>query len=78
MVDWQLLLLFIGLFVVHRAVEATGAVERAVHAFAAHLIVVDLAARSNLRIGWKTHARVGAPVAIVTLAIGAAWLALVA
>ena len=26
LVDWQLLLLFIGLFVVHRAVESTGAV----------------------------------------------------
>ncbi len=139
LVDWQLLLLFMGLFVVHRAVEGTGAVERGVAALAergvalgdplwlflvsvplsnlvsnvpavmlllpaaadpaapvsagpalalastlagnlflvgsiANLIVVDLAARSGVRIDWRQHARVGVPVALVTLAIAGAWL----
>ena len=41
----------------------------------ANLIVVDQAARLGVRIGWGTHARVGIPVTIVTLAIAAAWLA---
>lgn len=139
LVDWQLLLLFVGLFVVHRAVEETGAVEGAVAALArrgmplteplwaflfsvplsnlvsnvpavmlllpaaadpaaspltgpalalastlagnlflvgsiANLIVVDLAARSGVRIGWTTHARVGVPVALATLGIAGLWL----
>jgi Na+/H+ antiporter NhaD/arsenite permease-like protein len=141
LVDWQLLLLFIGLFVVHRAVEETGAVERAVGALAArgvpltealwlyvaavplsnlvsnvpavmlllpaaadpaasplagpalalsstlagnlllvgsiaNLIVVDLAARSGVRVGWGEHARVGGPIALLTLGLAAGWLLL--
>jgi Na+/H+ antiporter NhaD/arsenite permease-like protein len=42
----------------------------------ANIIVVDVAARHGLRIDWRTHARVGVPVALATLAIVAAGLAL--
>ena len=42
----------------------------------ANLIVVDQAARLGVRISWKTHARVGIPVTLLTLAIAAGWLAL--
>jgi hypothetical protein len=30
----------------------------------------------GVRIGWGTHARVGVPMTLVTLAIAAAWIAL--
>jgi len=40
----------------------------------ANIIVVDQAARLGVRIDWRTHARVGVPVTVVTLAIAAAWL----
>jgi len=42
----------------------------------ANLIVADQAERLGVRIGWRTHARVGVPVTLLTLAIAAAWLAL--
>lgn len=42
----------------------------------ANLIVVDAAARANVRIGWREHARLGVPVTIATLGIAAAWLAI--
>jgi Na+/H+ antiporter NhaD/arsenite permease-like protein len=41
----------------------------------ANIIVVDQAARLGVAIDWRTHARVGVPVTLVTLAIAAAWLA---
>ena len=41
----------------------------------ANIIVVDAAARRGIPIDWRTHARVGVPVTVVTLAIAAAWLA---
>lgn len=42
----------------------------------ANIIVVDQAARLGVAIDWRTHARIGLPVTIVTLALAAAWLAL--
>jgi Na+/H+ antiporter NhaD/arsenite permease-like protein len=42
----------------------------------ANLIVVDQAARLGVRVSWRTHARVGVPVTLLTLAIAAGWLAL--
>ena len=40
----------------------------------ANIIVVDQAARLGIKIDWWTHARVGLPVTLATLAIAAAWL----
>jgi Na+/H+ antiporter NhaD/arsenite permease-like protein len=137
LVDWQLLVLFIGLFVVNDALARTGLLadaaaglaargvdlERpawlfaatvaasnavsnvpavmlllplATHALAgpllalastlsgnlllvgsiANLIVVDAAARHRIAIDWRRHARTGVPVALATLALAAASLAL--
>jgi Na+/H+ antiporter NhaD/arsenite permease-like protein len=137
LVDWQLLALFIGLFVVHRALAQSGFVSGLLMAsrnagadltnpsvlFAAtavlsnivsnvpavmlllpaardplagsvlalsstlagnliivgsiaNIIVVDQAARMSVVIDWRTHARVGVPVTLLTLAIAAAWLAI--
>jgi len=42
----------------------------------ANIIVVDAAARRGIRIDWRTHARVGVPVTLVTLAICAGYLRL--
>ena len=42
----------------------------------ANIIVIDAAAKQGVRIDWRTHARVGVPVTIATLAIAAAGLAL--
>ena len=42
----------------------------------ANIIVVDRAARLGVAIDWRTHARVGVPITILTLAIAALWLAL--
>jgi Na+/H+ antiporter NhaD/arsenite permease-like protein len=136
LVDWHLLVLFIGLFVVNHAVAAAGLAARASSALQAsgidlgdmrwlfpatavlsnlvsnvpavmlllphtrhplagpilalsstlagnllivgsiaNIIVVDQAAALGVRIGWREHARVGVPVTLATLAIGAAWLA---
>ncbi len=136
LVDWQLLVLFVGLFVVNHALQATGLTAEAVtwlsstgihldrpgplflvtlllsntvsnvpavmlllpvatHPMAgpllalvstlagnllivgsiANIIVVDAAARCGVVIDWRTHARIGVPVTIVTLAIVAAWFA---
>jgi Na+/H+ antiporter NhaD/arsenite permease-like protein len=41
----------------------------------ANIIVVDQAARLGVRIDWRTHARVGIPVTLATLALAGAWLA---
>jgi Na+/H+ antiporter NhaD/arsenite permease-like protein len=137
LVDWELLVLFIGLFVVNRAFQDTGFVAHAVSELAAlgialerpaalfaaafglsnvvsnvpavmlllpvatdplagpvlalastlagnllivgsiaNIIVVDAAAKQGVRIDWRTHARVGVPVTLATLAIAAAGLAL--
>jgi Na+/H+ antiporter NhaD/arsenite permease-like protein len=137
LVDWELLVLFTGLFVVNHALERTGlpatvvrdlsaagfgldrpwplfgatfvlsnvvsnvpAVMLLLHAASqpwaglllalvstlagnlvivgsiANIIVVDAAERHGVRIDWRTHARVGVPVALATLAIVAAYLAL--
>lgn len=42
----------------------------------ANRIVVDQAARLGVPIPWRTHARVGVPLSLLTLAIAAGWLAL--
>lgn len=133
--DGQLLLLFIGLFVVNHTFAATGAPARALAAVAGHgidlrapgwlfaltvvlsnlvsnvpavmlllpaathpqagavlalastlagnfiivgsianIIVVEQGARLGIAIDWRTHARVGVPVTLATLAIAALWL----
>jgi Na+/H+ antiporter NhaD/arsenite permease-like protein len=41
----------------------------------ANIIVVDAAKRCGVVIDWWRHARTGVPVAVVTLAIAAGWLA---
>jgi Na+/H+ antiporter NhaD/arsenite permease-like protein len=137
-VDWQLLVLFMGLFVVNHAFEQTGLAAQAVAALAAqgvhlgdtgplftaglvlsnlvsnvpavmlllphvqgqdaatagltlalvstfagnlllvgsiaNLIVVDLAAQQGIAIDWKTHARTGLPVTLLTLGVVWWWL----
>jgi Na+/H+ antiporter NhaD/arsenite permease-like protein len=145
LVDWDLLLLFLGLFVVNGALARSGAATEAMAALAergivlrdppvlfgavailsnlvsnvpavmlllpaaesadpaarmangatlalastlagnlilvgsiANLIVVDQAKRMGVTIGWKEHARLGIPVTVLTLALAAGWLALVA
>jgi len=40
----------------------------------ANIIVVEQAARLGVHVGWRTHARIGVPVTVATLAIAAAWL----
>ena len=135
-VDWPLLLLFIGLFVVNHAFAATGLAGQAVAWLAAqgvalaepgvllvagvtlsnlvsnvpavmlllphlqgfeaglllalvstfagnlllvgsiaNLIVVDLAARDGIVIDWRSHAALGVPVTLGTLAVLGAWIA---
>ncbi len=137
-VDWELLVMFMGLFVVNHAFGQTGLAAEAVAALAAqgihlgdtgplfaaglllsnlvsnvpavmlllphvqgpgaagagltlalvttlagnlllvgsiaNLIVADLAARQGITIDWKTHARIGVPVTLLTLAVVAGWL----
>jgi Na+/H+ antiporter NhaD/arsenite permease-like protein len=136
LIDWELLILFMGLFVVNAALEHTGLTAQAVAALAdagvrlsepaplfagtlllsnlvsnvpavmlllpvataphagptlalvstlagnllivgsiANIIVVDTARRQGIVIDWKRHARTGVPVALVTLAIAAGWIA---
>ena len=138
LVDWPLLVLFFGLFVVHRAFDETGVTENVVHfldnrgvdlhqphwlfvasvvlsnivsnvpatmlllpvadhpnaglvlalgsTFAgnlfivgsiANIIVVEQAAKLGIRIGWREHARVGAPVALLSLSLAALWLVVI-
>jgi Na+/H+ antiporter NhaD/arsenite permease-like protein len=43
----------------------------------ANIIVVDQARRLGVEIDWRTHARVGIPVTLVTLAFAGAWLWLI-
>jgi Na+/H+ antiporter NhaD/arsenite permease-like protein len=138
-VDWHLLVLFFGLFVVNHVLAASGALVQMMDAVAgtgvqlsrpgwlfamtaalsnlvsnvpavmlllpaakhplagpilalsstlagnlfivgsiANIIVVDQAARLGVRIDWRTHAKVGVPVTLLTLAIAAGWLWLLA
>jgi Na+/H+ antiporter NhaD/arsenite permease-like protein len=44
----------------------------------ANLIVAERGAALGVRIDWRTHAPVGVPVTIVTLAVAALWLFAVA
>lgn len=135
-IDWELLVLFMGLFVVNHAIELTGLSARGVAALAqsgvdlsqpaplfastlllsnlvsnvpavmlllplarepwagpllalvstlagnlllvgsiANLIVVDAARRQGIAIDWRMHARVGVPVALLSLAVTAGWFA---
>lgn len=141
LIDWELLILFIGLFIVNAAFEATGLAAAGVAALAAHgvhfgeplplfagtlllsnlvsnvpavmlllpvavdvagsggahagptlalvstlagnllivgsianIIVVDAARREGVIIDWRTHARTGVPVTLLTLTVTAAWL----
>jgi Na+/H+ antiporter NhaD/arsenite permease-like protein len=137
LVDWELLILFIGLFVVNHALAQTGLaalalawlggagvplsdtgplfvvtlvlsnvvsnvpavmllLPAATEPFSgpllalgsplagnllivgsiANIIVVDAARRRGIAIDWRTHARTGVPVALVTLCVTAVWFAL--
>ncbi len=137
LVDWELLILFIGLFVVNHALKQTGLTAAALQALAdarvpltepgplflatlflsniissvpavmlllpaasepfsgpmlalvsslagnlfivgsiANIIVVAAARRRGIAIDWRSHARTGVPVTLVTLAITAAWFAI--
>jgi Na+/H+ antiporter NhaD/arsenite permease-like protein len=137
LVDWELLVLFMGLFVVNHALQQTGLPARAMAELAAagfalerlaplfgatlvlsnlvsnvpavmlllpgaehplsgltlalvstlagnlfivgsvaNIIVVDAAARHGVRIDWRSHARIGVPVTLVTLAIAGGYLAM--
>ncbi|MDH5578504.1 MAG: anion transporter [Betaproteobacteria bacterium] len=137
LVDWELLVLFVGLFVVNHALAQTGLVAGALAWLAdaglplsdtgplfvatlllsnmvsnvpavmlllpaatetfsgpllalvstlagnllvvgsiANIIVVDAARRRGIAIDWRTHARTGVPVALVTLLVTAVWFAL--
>lgn len=137
LVDWQLLVLFAGLFVVNGAMADTGLVARGVAALGAHgvdaahpgwlfalsvglsntvsnvpavmlllpvvegerlgallalsstlagnlvivgsianIIVVEQARAAGIAVDWRTHARVGVPVTLLTLLLAAAALAL--
>lgn len=137
LVDWELLILFMSLFVVNHALQRTGVTEHAIAYLAAagvhldqlwplfgatfllsnivsnvpavmlllpvaphemagpllalvsslsgnllivgsiaNIIVVDAAARRNIHIDWRRHARVGIPVTLVTLVISGVYLAL--
>jgi len=42
----------------------------------ANIIVVDAARRRGIAIDWRTHARTGVPVTLVTLCVTAVWFAL--
>jgi Na+/H+ antiporter NhaD/arsenite permease-like protein len=136
LVDWELLVLFTGLFVINDAFQQTGLTAAAVRDLAAaglhlehlvplfaaavvlsnvvsnvpavmlllpeathpmagpllalvttlagnlvivgsiaNIIVVDAARRRSVPIGWRTHARVGVPVTLATLAIVAVYMA---
>lgn len=138
LIDWPLLVLFAGLFIVNHVLSSSGVLGRAMSALAAggveigqpawlfgasvvlsnlvsnvpavmlllpaadhpqagailalastlagnlmvvgsiaNLIVIDQAARLGIRIGWRTHARVGVPVTLLTLLLAAIWLWLV-
>jgi Na+/H+ antiporter NhaD/arsenite permease-like protein len=135
LVDWHLLVLFVGLFVLNEAVERAGLLSSLYGAIAgvgidpgnpiwlfvvtpvmsnlvsnvpavmlllpvasgplagatlalastfagnllivgsiANIIVVEQAARQEVGIGWRQHARTGVPVTLATLGIAAAWL----
>ena len=140
LIDWQLLVLFAGLFIVNRAMAASGNLQQimadllavgidpakpawlfgtsvvlsnlvsnvpatmllllptAHHSLAgpilalsstlagnllvvgsiANIIVIDQAARLGIRISWREHALVGVPVTILTLALAAVWLVILA
>lgn len=135
LVDWELLVLFIGLFVVNYALQLTNVIPQIVGYFAAsgvhleepamlfaatfllsnvvsnvpavmlllplaqhpmagtllalvstlagnllivgsiaNIIVIDAAARQNIRISWCRHARTGVPITLATLAITAVYI----
>jgi Na+/H+ antiporter NhaD/arsenite permease-like protein len=139
LVDWQLLLLFMGLFVVHQALAASDLPARSLNTLTiygiditrpgwlfglaavlsnlvsnvpavmlllpaakhpaagallalastlagnllvigsiANIIVVDQAARLGVPLGWREHARIGVPITLLSLAVTAGWLWLVA
>jgi Na+/H+ antiporter NhaD/arsenite permease-like protein len=72
-IDWSLLLMFAGLFII------VGAAQNAlltVLGSIANLIVVERAAILGVNISFWDYFRVGAPLTIITLVIGTLWLCL--
>jgi Na+/H+ antiporter NhaD/arsenite permease-like protein len=57
------------------AVASTFAGNLLVVGSIANIIVVENARRAGVAIGWRTHARAGVPVALLSLAVAAALLA---
>jgi len=139
LIDWQLLVLFAGLFIVNRAMAQSGNLQQLMESLrgagvdptqpawlfgasvvlsnvvsnvpatmlllpAAHhplagpilalsstlagnllvvgsianMVVIDQAARLNIRISWREHAVIGVPVTLLTLAIAGLWLLILA
>lgn len=135
LVDWQLLILFVSLFIVNHAFQTTSALPRTLNAMSqfgvdvhhpgwlflvsvvlsnlvsnvpavmlllpaatyplagpilalsstlagnlfiagsiANIIVVDQAGRLGIHISWREHARIGFPVALLTLILAGAWM----
>ena len=63
LVDWPLLVLFFGLFVVNGALAGNLLLVGSI----ANLIVVDAASRHGIPIPWRRHARTGLPITLLTL-----------
>jgi di/tricarboxylate transporter len=77
LVDWQLLVLFAGLFVVNHALEETGAMERAIETLGDHGIDArDPSWLFVLIVGLSNLVSNVPAVTLATLGIAAAWLAL--
>ena len=75
-IDWGLLVLFAGLFVVIAGVEAsTMAGNLTLLGSVANLIVVEQARGAGIHIGFVEHGKVGLPVTPLTLLVG--WLLLI-
>jgi Na+/H+ antiporter NhaD/arsenite permease-like protein len=55
------------------AVSSTLAGNLIVIGSIANIIVIDQAARLNVRMTWRDHARVGIPVALASLTVAAVW-----
>ena len=60
-----------------RALASTLAGNRLIVGSIANSIGVDQTARLGITIDWRTHARIGVPVTLITLGIAGVWLWLI-